>query len=221
MATQFKYGLLFDCDGTVVDKESLQGQFWNEQKKIYHPEIDRFQDCILGCSLNKILELYFSDDQKVPDLIRKKLDDFEDHFKFEYFPGTKELLQNLINEGVPSALDTSSNDKKLKKIINSDPEFNEFFKCIITADKVSKPKPDPEGYIKGSKSINVDPKRCIVFEDSINGIKAVKAAGCFVVGLTTSKPKEEIEKIADVVVENLGTVTVDFIEKKIVPRLPN
>ena len=218
MTSQVKYGVLFDCDGTVLDTEPLYAHFWEEQGKIFHPEIQNFGDLILGKSLEKILELYFLDNEK--DIIRKRMEEYENSIKFKYLPGARELLQSLKDKGIPCALVTSSNNDKLKKIEKSRPEFNDFFKIIITSNKVTNPKPDPEGYIKGAKSLNLDPKRCIVFEDSISGIKAGKAAGCYVIGLTTSKPKEEIEKLASSVVENLSKISFDYIEKNIVPKLP-
>lgn len=214
-----QYGILFDCDGTVFDTEPLYANFWGEQGKKYHPEIPDFENCILGNSLNKILDTYFSYDKTIRSSILKKYEDFENNIKFKYFPGTKEFIQSLKDRGIPMSMVTSSNNDKLNKIYKAHPEFNEFFKCIITSNKVSKPKPDPEGYLKGAKSLNIDPKKCIVFEDSISGIKAAKAAGCFVVGLTTSKPKEEIEKYADIVVENLGKMSYDYLEKAVVPKL--
>lgn len=218
MHSQNKYGILFDCDGTILDTEPLYAQFWNEQGKLFHPEIQDFGKLILGKSLEKILDAYFQDQK---ELIRKRLNDYENKIKFKYVPGAHELLQSLKDNGIPAALVTSSNDDKMKRIKKQHPEFNDYFKNIITENKVTNPKPDPEGYIKGAKSVNMDPKRCIVFEDSITGIKAGKAAGCFVVGLTTSKSKEEVEKVADMVIENLSKISYEYIEKCIIPKAFN
>lgn len=216
-----KYGILFDCDGTVLDTEPLYMKFWEDQGRLYHPEIENFGELILGKSLDKILELYFSDSKENQETIKKNLNEYENKIKFDYLPGAKELLQSLKDKGIPAALVTSSNNDKLMKIEKGRPEFKNFFYDIITSDKVKNPKPDPEGYLKGAKCLNLNPRNCIVFEDSITGIKAGKEAGCFVVGLTTSKPKEEIEKSCDCVIENLSHISIDYIEKNFVPKMQN
>jgi beta-phosphoglucomutase len=53
-------------------------------------------------------------------------------------------------------------------------------------------KPNPEIYLKTAAALKFDPKDCIVFEDSLSGVKAGKAAGCKVVGVTTTHSREEL-----------------------------
>lgn len=49
---------------------------------------------------------------------------------------------------------------------------------IITADDVSRGKPDPEGYLKASATLGFAPQDCLVFEDAPAGIEAARSAGC-------------------------------------------
>lgn len=219
MAQQCQFGVLFDNDGVVLDTETQYALFWNEQGKIFHPELTNFHSYLLGMSLTETLERYFSDSEESRETIVKRLYDFEDKMKFEYFSGAFEFLKSLKEKGIPTALVTSSNDTKMGKILKHHPEFKELFTDIITANRVSKTKPNPECYETGAKSINVDPKRCIVFEDSISGIKAGKDAGCFVVGLTTTKPKEVIEKLADTVIEDLSKASYEYLEQFVLPKM--
>lgn len=219
MATNPKFGVLFDSDGVVLDTETQYAMFWNEQGKIFHPELNNFHGYLLGMSLTETLEKYFSDSEESRETIVKRLYDFEDKMDYNYFPGALEFLKSLKEKNIPTALVTSSNDIKMNKILKHHPEFKDLFTDIITANRVSKTKPNPECYETGAKSIKVDPKKCIVFEDSIAGIKAGKCAGCFVVGLTTTKPKEVIEKIADIVIEDLSKVSYEYIEQHILPAL--
>jgi sugar-phosphatase len=53
----------------------------------------------------------------------------------------------------------------------------------VTAENVSASKPDPEGFLLGAKLVGVEPKDCVVFEDSAAGIQAAHAAGMRVVGV--------------------------------------
>ena len=63
--------------------------------------------------------------------------------------------------------------------------------AIVTADDVTEAKPNPEGYSL-AKTLELEPARCVVFEDSLAGLKAAKAAGMRTVGVTHSCPDVSI-----------------------------
>jgi len=54
---------------------------------------------------------------------------------------------------------------------------------LVTAERVSASKPDPEGFLKGAAELGFAPEDCLVFEDAEVGIAAAKAAGMRVVGV--------------------------------------
>ncbi|RDG38997.1 HAD family hydrolase [Streptomyces corynorhini] len=56
-------------------------------------------------------------------------------------------------------------------------------KIRVTAEDVGASKPDPEGFLLGAATLGVDPRDCVVFEDSEAGILAGRAAGMRVVGV--------------------------------------
>lgn len=78
---------------------------------------------------------------------------------------------------------------------------------IITADHVTSGKPNPEPYLAGARLLGVDPKDCVVFEDSASGTKSGRAAGCTVIGTTFSHPVEELSA-AHYLVEDLTGISV-------------
>jgi sugar-phosphatase len=53
----------------------------------------------------------------------------------------------------------------------------------VTAENVTRSKPDPEGFLLGARLLGVDPADCVVFEDSGAGIQAAHAAGMRVIGV--------------------------------------
>jgi len=63
---------------------------------------------------------------------------------------------------------------------------------LVTADSVTRGKPDPEGYRMAASELGVDPARAVVFEDAPAGIAAAKAAGARVIGITTTHPPDEL-----------------------------
>ena len=66
------------------------------------------------------------------------------------------------------------------------------FDWVVTADDVVKAKPDPEPYVKTVQGLGCDPGHCLVIEDATHGIQAAREAGCQVIGITTSFPREEL-----------------------------
>ncbi|HEY3618172.1 MAG TPA: HAD family phosphatase [Candidatus Sulfotelmatobacter sp.] len=77
------------------------------------------------------------------------------------------------------------------------------FDFVVDASGFSRPKPDPEIFLTAMNGLNVDPTGCVVLEDSLAGVIAGKAAGCGVVGLTTSFPEALLRSSgADNVVDN-------------------
>ena len=71
----------------------------------------------------------------------------------------------------------------------------QYFAAIIDGEMVTHPKPNPECYLKGAQKIGIPISQCIVFEDSINGIKAGKASGARVIALSTTLPESELIKL--------------------------
>jgi sugar-phosphatase len=73
---------------------------------------------------------------------------------------------------------------------------------LVTADRVSAGKPDPEGYRLAATELGVDPAACVVFEDAPAGIAAGRAAGARVIAIATTHPREELGE-ADAIAESV------------------
>jgi HAD superfamily hydrolase (TIGR01509 family) len=75
------------------------------------------------------------------------------------------------------------------------------FEVTVDSAQVTEPKPSPEVFQKAVAELRLSPQDCWVIEDSVSGILAAKAAGCFAVGLTTSFPESALREAgADLVV---------------------
>jgi beta-phosphoglucomutase-like phosphatase (HAD superfamily) len=91
------------------------------------------------------------------------------------------------------------------------PYLESKFNDIVTANRISRSKPDPEGYLLGAKICNADPKNCVVIEDSVQGVTAGHRAGCLVIGLTTTVSREKLEPYSDIIVNTLADLNWDEI----------
>src|SRR5687767_517013 len=107
--------------------------------------------------------------------------------QLEPYPGVVEFIKDLATRH-PLALVTSSLPSEAKTVLRAF-DITGCFQATVTADDITKGKPDPEGYLKGAAALNVDPKDCVVIEDAPSGVRAAKAAGmqCQVVTNTHTK----------------------------------
>lgn len=78
---------------------------------------------------------------------------------------------------------------------------------LITADDVTRGKPDPEAYLLAAAKLGVRPSRCVVVEDAPPGITAGQAAGMRVVAVVTTHSRHELVE-ADVVVARLVGIRI-------------
>lgn len=77
-------------------------------------------------------------------------------------------------------------------------------KCLVSADDVTRGKPDPEPYLLAARQLGADPADCVVFEDAPAGLRAARAAGMRTVALATTHRAEELD--ADLVVDDLAAL---------------
>jgi beta-phosphoglucomutase-like phosphatase (HAD superfamily) len=101
----------------------------------------------------------------------------------------------------------------MQSVFKARPEFKELFDAILTSEDFSESKPSPDCYLKGAARFGVEPGECVVLEDSFNGLKSGRAAGMFVVGLTTTNKREDIESLSDVQIADYEGFTYDALYK--------
>jgi sugar-phosphatase len=106
----------------------------------------------------------------------------------DVLPGAERLLSGDV--GVPVAIVTSCPDPLADRRLRDGGLPAP--RVLVTADRVTNGKPDPEGYRLAATELGVDPQTAVVFEDAPAGIAAAKAAGARVIGITTTHPREEL-----------------------------
>ena len=196
---------LFDFDGVIMDTEQHYTEFWSMLGEEYLG-LEDFGHTIKGQTLIQIFDKYFEgmDAQKAE--IVPRLNEFERTMPFEYIPGALEFMKKLKKAGVPIAIVTSSNDAKMEKVYKAHPELLELADAILTSEHFSKSKPDPECFLNAMERLGGRPETTVVFEDSLHGIAAGRASGAYVIGLTTSFPREVIEPLCDKIVNDFTEV---------------
>ncbi len=194
---------LFDLDGVVFDTEPQYSVFWGAQCREFHPEHPGLEHEIKGQTLVQIYDAWFSGElAEQQPLITERLNKFEQQMDYIYVPGFEEYISQLRGKGVKTAVVTSSNQPKMEAVYQSHPEFRSMFDAILTSEDFERSKPDPDCYLKAAERFGVEPKDCVVFEDSFNGLKSGRAAGMYVVGLATTNSAEAIKPYCDEVIAN-------------------
>ena len=188
---------IFDLDGVIVDTAKFHYFAWEQiaQKLNYKLTITQ-NEKLKGISRNDSLNLLLKwsgkniSNKKFDNLLVYKnnlyLDGVKNLTKEDSLPGIYKTLNYLKNEGVKIALGSASKNSKivLKKL-----SLIDFFDVIVDGNDVINSKPNPEVFNKGAKALGVFNSDCIVFEDSIAGVKAAKSANMDVIGICEPRQK--------------------------------
>ena len=199
---------LFDFDGVLMDTETQYSLFWDETGRKYL-NIEGFGSIIKGQTLKQIFGKHFADfsDSELRT-IEDALNDYESRMSYEFIPGAREFLLELKKAEVPTAIVTSSNNMKMSHVYKAHPQLDTMVDAILVSEHFTKSKPDPECFLKGIETLGGNPASTVVFEDSIHGITAGRAAGAYVVGLATTNKKEVIEPLCDMVIDDFSKFSI-------------
>lgn len=204
---ELKCAVLFDLDGVLLDSEGQYSIFWEQMDHEYPTGIQQFASFIKGFHLARILNYFENED--VRQQVLDKLLEFERHMNYEFFPGALEFVKELRLAGIPMAIVTSSDHKKMQALYSQYPEFPTLFDKIVTGDMVTKAKPDPDCFLMGARQLGVDIKDCIVFEDSRNGLIAGRESGALVIGISTTLDRDTVGQLSDLTLNAVEELTVE------------
>ena len=204
---------LFDLDGVVFDTEPQYSIFWGEQCRLYHPEHPGLEQEIKGSTLTQIYDRWFSGPlAEVQPLVTERLNAYEQQMTYDYIGGFEALVADLHSHGVKTAVVTSSNLPKMESVYRHQPAFQSLFDAILTSEDFERSKPDPDCYLKAAQKLGIQKDDCIVFEDSINGLRSGRAAGMKVVGLLTTNPLEKVQPLSDIQINDYLSIGFDTLE---------
>ncbi|MQY08658.1 HAD family hydrolase [Actinomadura macrotermitis] len=174
--------VLFDMDGLLIDSERLWLAVEHEvMARLGGEWSEEHQHDLVGGSLDRavayMLELSGSDvpPARVGEWLLAGMAE-QLGAGVPLLPGAKELLAEVRAAGVPAALVSSSHRRLIEPVL--DAIGREHFAVTVAGDEVARTKPDPEPYLTAAARLGADPRRCVVLEDSPNGLAAAEAAGC-------------------------------------------
>ena len=207
--------LIFDFDGLIVDTESAIYDAWRE---LY---ASQGHDLTLADYINCVGSTFAGFDP-VAELDRRlgRPADWEPliaikdarirelHEPLEPLPGVRELLAAASNQSVPCAVASSSERRWVNRWLER-LDLKDCFQIIRTRDHVARAKPAPDLFLSAAEGLRVPPARCLVLEDSRNGLLAAQAAGMPCVVIPGPVTKDSDFSGAARVLRSLNEVSLD------------
>lgn len=210
-------GIIFDLDGVLTDTSVFHYRAWKrlaDELGIYFDE--EINERLKGVSRKESLEIILQlGDKTYNEQEKEKFAEIKNTYYLELiesigpgdlYKGVQELLVDIKKRNLKTVLASAS--KNAPFIINR-MGIEQYFDFVVDVNKVAKGKPDPEIFLKGAEGVQLNPKNCIVVEDSIAGLTGAKSAGMTAVGIGGP----ELACYADYVFESTGKVDIDFLCK--------
>ena len=196
--------LLFDLDGTLIDSEFFHFECWNEILEEFDVELS-YSDWLktyagvpMPANAARLIETY-NIIAPLPQLIEKR-----EHLTLErlktkdvnLMPYVADVLEYFREQNLRLALVTSSPRQDVEAVFERN-GLGRYFELIITRTEVTKSKPDPESYLLCVEKLGLQKEECLVFEDTINGVKSAKAAGLTCIAIQSNTDEHHKLTIAD------------------------
>ncbi|QEE61159.1 HAD family phosphatase [Salinibacterium sp. dk2585] len=180
MTSPLPSGVFWDMDGTIVDTEP----YWMAAEEQLVTEFGipwTHEDSleIVGAALLDAARVFQRHGVDLPaEEIVSRLNDSvikQIRIAVPWRPGARELLLQLRERSVPTALVTMSYGEMAHLVAESIgfPAFD----AVITGDLVSRGKPHPEPYLHAARTLGLDPTECVAIEDSPTGVASAVASG--------------------------------------------
>jgi beta-phosphoglucomutase len=187
--------VIFDMDGVLVDSEPLH----KKAKELALAELgivlpDRFYEDYKGSTDETVMRVVAAahPGTDFDALLRRKHQMFESlEHTMQAIPGAVDFVR-WAKARYRIALATSATPRNRAAALDL-LGFQSAFEVVVDADDFERPKPDPEVFQVAMKSLRLSPEQCWIIEDSLNGVKAAKAAGCVTAGLTTTFSRELLQ----------------------------
>jgi HAD superfamily hydrolase (TIGR01509 family) len=215
--------LIFDCDGVLVDTERdghrvAFNQAFAELGLQTEWSVERYGELLTTAGGKERMRRHFDEagwpvpeperDGLIAELHRVKTDLFMELIASGGLPlrtGVARIVDEAIGEGIKLAVCSTSNERAVQAVVDVmlGPERSRHIQ-VFAGDIVPKKKPDPAIYTLARDTLGVEASRCVVIEDSNNGLRAALGAGMHCIVTKSSYTGDEDFSGADKVVSELG-----------------
>lgn len=203
--------LVFDMDGVIVDSEPLHliayQEFFSEYEIEYTAEHNQeflgTKDVWMAGVLIERHEL-----PHTPETMVKAKEEILLRLIREQAvarPGLFEILTQAKSAGLPMSIASSATLPTIHLVVEV-LKIREYFDALTSGDEVAHGKPSPDVFLLAAKRLGAEPSHCVVIEDTLNGIKAAKAAGMHCVAIPCEATLHQDHSLADVRLRSLDQI---------------
>jgi beta-phosphoglucomutase len=195
--------VILDMDGVIIDSNPFHRIVWKEflEKHGVIVEEPMFKNVIFGTPGDQSIRNLLQPPELTAEQVSHYLGEIDTSYRSlisgseQIFPvdGLNNFLDFIKELGFKIALATSAPPENISLILER-LGITEYFDVIVDKTHVTRGKPDPEVYLKTVENLKTDNEYCVVFEDSLSGVRSAIQAGIRVIGVTTSHSAEELSQ---------------------------
>lgn len=206
-----QFAAIFDMDGTLVDNNPYHLKAWKALFKKYNRvevTTELYNEKLSGVPGMVTMREFFGndyDEEQMKEMFEEKTRNYKELYApyMQAINGLERLLAELKDGGIKLAIASSASVGNIDFILDKLP-IRSYFDTIVDGPRISKPKPNPQIFLKAAEDLGIKPEHCVVFEDSLSGVKAANAAGMKVVGITTTHSADELHPVNFTITDYTG-----------------
>jgi HAD superfamily hydrolase (TIGR01509 family) len=209
--------IIFDMDGVIIDSMPLHHQIEREMLREYGYDISEEEHNTFAGNTDyymwSVMKERFNLEASVDELTAIKKELFVENLdKVKLLDNFYDFMLAVYNEKYLLAMASSNTRKAIDKVMDIF-SLSKYIKVSVSGEEVEKGKPNPEIFLKAAKKLGVEPKNCLIIEDTFVGIQAAKAAGMKCIGFKNPNSGDQDLSGADLVVESFKELSVDTIKE--------
>lgn len=212
--------VIFDMDGVVVNTEPLSHSANTAMYRSLGITVpDEVYATFMGNSdkniIQKLKSLYdikLTHEELLEEKYKYFFDAFDTAEDLELMPGVKALIAELHEKGVKLILASSSAKRKIEKVFTRF-GLHPYFDHVISGEDFEYSKPNPAIFNEAAAVSGFPKTKCVVIEDSTNGIKAAKAAGIYCIAYKSGQGLPQDVSEADKVITHFGELSYQKLQE--------
>ena len=216
------YGVIFDVDGVIADTEPPTAE----------ASIKAFEDLFgvkgvkrrdfeagLGCGAEAYIRaaagvhgLQLTDEQ-LAQAVKVREENFIKLLKqspIPAFPGVLELMHNALEQSNFRLAIATSSSRQMSEVILKGAGIPYDKMAYVTGSDVKNKKPHPEIFLLAAEGMGIASADCAVIEDTVDGVRAAKAAGAKCIAVTNTASAEKLAE-ADLVCDSLEQLNLEAV----------
>lgn len=201
--------VIFDMDGVLVNSEPFyvkveQQNFRKLGLNVTREEHITYQGTATDLMWEKVIQKHGLS-KTVEELVEMTNSMVTPYFEsletIEPMPGVKDLIEYLHKNNYQLALASSSYPDVIEIILQKT-NLKKYFNAVVDSQMAGASKPEPDIFLLTAKKLKIAPEKCVVIEDSANGIKAAKSAGMFCIAFAGPGTEFQDQSYADLIIDD-------------------